>query len=97
MRSCVKYVRTHIPELPFGNADDFRPNTELDVGVVAILKFPPSERYPNGTQHLAYVDEVWPHAFHIKQTNRVSNTYTEEWVDVNDPKVVGFYLPNIDK
>jgi hypothetical protein len=89
--SCVKGVREFIPDLPFGDAADFFPNTELKEGVVAIFWFPPSEKYPQGTKHVAYVDEVIDHIFHIKQTNKQSCAYSEEWVSVDSPYLIGFY------
>ena len=83
--------------MPRGNADDFFSNTELARGVVAIFWFPPSEKYPNGTKHVAYVDAIDGENFHIKQSNKITCTETEEWVSINTANLLGFYVPPIDK
>ena len=93
LESCVKYVRLHVPDLPQGDANDRFANTDLAPGVVAIFWYPPSELYPSGTKHLAYVAEVQGDYFFIQQTNKVSGVYTEEWVHIKNPNLLGFYLP----
>ena len=94
--SCVKLVREFIPSMPYGDADTVFGNTKAFEGSVAIFWFPPSERYPNGTKHVAYVDKIEGDRFYIKQSNKETCKYTEEWVEFSSPYLLGFYNPNLD-
>ena len=82
--------------MPYGDANDRFPNTEPFEGAVAIFWFPPSEKYPEGTKHVAYVDKIEGNNFYIKQTNKITCEYTEEWVSLDDPYLIGFYNPVLD-
>lgn len=94
--SCVKGVRNFIPTMPYGDANNVFSNSELFIGVVAIFWFPPSKTYPKGTKHVAYVDQIKGNSFHIKQTNKQTCQYTEEWISFDDPNLLGFYNPVLD-
>ena len=93
LESCVKYVRTKIPNLPLGDAADRFPNTEPFEGSVAIFWYPPSDKYPEGTKHIAYVEKIDGSKFYISQTNKLSGKYSEEWIDFSSPFLIGFYTP----
>lgn len=82
--------------MPYGDADTVFANTKPFEGAVAIFWFPPSEKYPQGTKHVAYVDKMEGDRFYIKQTNKITCQYSEEWVSFNDPLLLGFYNPNLD-
>lgn len=93
--SCVKGVRHFVPNMPYGDANNVFANTKPYVGAVAIFWYPPSERYPQGTKHVAYVSEIDGERFYIKQTNKTTCQYSEEWVSFSAPELLGFYNPNL--
>lgn len=95
--SCVKGVREFIPNMPYGDANNIFANTEAFEGAVAIFWFPPSDMYPEGTKHVAYVAKIEGDRFYIKQTNKETCKYTEEWVSFSSANLLGFYTPDIDK
>lgn len=93
--SCVKGVRHFVPNMPYGDANNVFANTDPFVGSVAIIWYPPSERYPQGTKHVAYVSAIVGDQFYIKQTNKINCQYSEEWVSFSDPKLLGFFSPDL--
>lgn len=81
--------------MPYGDANDVFANAGPFVGAVAIFWYPPSDKYPHGTKHVAYVSEIDGSMFYIKQTNKTDCEYSEEWVSFSDPKLLGFFNPNL--
>lgn len=85
--SCVQTVRTFVPDLPIGNAEDFKPNSLPFEGSVVLF------HYPNGVHHIAYIDKIEADRFHIKQGNKTPCQYSEEWIQWDNSSIVGFYVP----
>ena len=83
--SCVQGTRIHIPDLPRGDAVDFRPNATPGVGVAALF------RYADGTAHIAPITAIEADRFHVVHYNKEKCERTEEWVAYDNPFIHGFY------
>lgn len=88
--SCVQTVRTFIPSLPKGDAQDFKPNSAPFVGVAVLFE------YSNSVSHIAYMSGIEPDGFWVKEGNHTPCEYGERFVRWNDPFITGFYNPAID-
>lgn len=77
----------HIPDLPRGDAIDFKPNTTPHAGAAVLFQ------YSDGTHHIAYITEMGPTSFHVTHYNKEKCKKTTEWVDYDNEFITGFYEP----
>ena len=84
--SCIKTARSLGVDLSYNtDASDLVGNTTIHVGALALFKF------PNGVSHVALIDILETNRFHVKQGNKTPCEITEEWIDINNPYIVGFF------
>ena len=79
--SCWALVKTKIPKLP--RMKEIVPNSEIEVGSVAIFEYP--------TKHVAYVSEVHDGYFIVSESNYKPCLYSERKVEMVDKSLLGFW------
>lgn len=83
--SCVRAVRSWGVDLPYGiNAEDIEPNTEIEIGVVAIFN-------EKSGGHIGLVTRIGEKGFWVKESNYVKCEITERFIDFDDYRLVGYY------
>lgn len=83
--SCIRAVRSWGVKIPYGmNAEDIEPNTEIEIGAVAIF------REKNGG-HIGVVTRIGEKGFWIKEANYVECEITERWISFEDKRLIGYY------
>lgn len=89
LNSCVKYVRTRIPELPLMKTpDDLEPNTPIFIGAAALFRYPTEA-------HIAFVaGPLEETCFWVDETNYSHGKFTRRCVDYHDPSLRGFWRPS---
>jgi hypothetical protein len=83
--SCMYYLQLHKNLAISGDAIDQVPNKpliEVEVGDVIILNY-------DGVGHVAYVEQRFPKAVWVSETNYRAGEYSERAIKLNDPRIVG--------
>ena len=81
--NCYLFVKNNVEGLPL--MANITPNTELEVGAVAIFK------YPSGLKHVAIVREIWDGEFLVEETNYKNCKYGKRIVSEVDKSLIGFW------
>lgn len=83
--NCVAWTRIFRPDLPNINAEDIRPTSDTPwPGAVAIM------RYQSGAHHVAYVSGVVDGMVHLHHANVVPCHVTDEWMPVDNSRLLGY-------
>jgi hypothetical protein len=94
--SCVAYVRSHIPELPRGDAVSLLPNSVYPIKGGAIkLSYQDGNNFNVYKYHLAYVEKVTAEGIYISER---CFPYGNEEVNyrvipLNDDHIRGYWRP----
>lgn len=83
--SCVKYAKTIAKGVPSQNANKFKPNTKLKVGVLALF------RYANGVSHVAVVRKILSDSFIVAEANFHACDVGAREVQKDDPALIGYW------
>jgi hypothetical protein len=89
--SCVKYVRSKVPEAPLIDAIDYPVNTiNPKVGDIIKLQYynATTSRY---TYHVGFIEEVTEEGYKISQGNKPKGATSTEEIKKTDDNVVGFF------
>lgn len=81
--NCYAYAKSKIPELQ--NTSKITPNTDIEVGTVAIFK------YPSGVKHYAIVKSVSKESFVVDESNYKRCVQKDRTVSIDDKYLLGFY------
>lgn len=83
--SCVRAVRSFGANIPYDtDAENIEPNSEIEVGAVAIFK---TVNY----SHIAIVTNIKDSTFWVKEANYLKCQITEREINFDDERLVGFY------
>lgn len=80
--NCYAYVKSKIPSLPLTKY--LKPNTNLDVGVVALFNY-------RGTPHYAIVSKLEGVGFWVKDSNFGGCGYRTHYIKLDDPALIGYW------
>jgi len=87
--SCVSYARQFVPDLPRGNADSFKANSNPMIGGIILLKY--------NVRHLAVIVDFKEEGILIKEANYKHCEETTRIIRYDDDAIVGFYSTLLDK
>lgn len=82
--SCVKYARTLIPNLPRGDASDFKANGPPQVGGLVLLDY-------DGTGHVAVITGFTADGITVSEGNYHHCEKDTRIILLNDPHIIGFW------
>ena len=88
--SCVRYVRSKIPEFPSNDAKNIKPNSVPVAGGVIILKYWNKE-LGQELYHVAYIESFTEKGFLVSETNFKKCQRTDREVLFTDKAIVGFW------
>ncbi len=85
--SCVKYARSHIPDLPpMRTPDDLEPNSPPFVGAAVLLDYK--------LAHIAVITEIRDDGYMITEANYKPCEITERFLPWDNAHLRGFYHPH---
>lgn len=87
---CVSYVRSKIPTLPSGNANQIEPNIEYPVAGGAII-------FGGGSYgHIAYIEylDIVNNRIFISEQNHLGCAIiSSRWIDLSAKNIIGYWSP----
>lgn len=87
-RQCVAYVKSRIPSLPTGNANQIPVNSKYPVKGGAVLF------YSNPYGHIAVIEKVFGDMIFISEQNAEGcGVISSRWISINSPNIKGYFNP----